>query len=319
MRTQPEHSEDASRELGCRRDPHPTAPSSHPEAEGRETCASIPWCWGGPEEEQRPQYHPALGSEPLPPRRGQSLRSIAGMWQAASAGPHPARRARAVIHIPPPHPPGSSMSHRCPCAATHPAAAETMSAMLAGSRGGRGNQTPPSPQRRPQELGALRAVWGPQPQAGGSGGRVGGGWIPTARRGPRQSRHQEGARMGNSPSNNHKQAREPGRVWLIVRIKYCRALTKESCPAARRGRTMGPGAGCRGPSSGAGGHGGGGQSGPPAPQLSPCGPPASRHGLRCWSHRAPAAWLPLGVESRRSQRPPGELRYHRGPDRQHPR
>lgn len=204
--------------------------------------------------------------------------------------------------------------------------------MLAGSRGGRGNQTPP-----------------PAPDAGAGGSWHGWGsptlsrrergWIPTARHGPRQSRHQEGVRLGNLPSNNHKQAREPGRVWLIVRIKYCRALTKESCPAAQRGRTMGPGAGCRGQSSGAGGHGGGRQPGPPGPQLSPGSPPASRRlgvdvpragvgaivhplagteGEQGLARPLASAWLPLGVKSCRSQRPPGEPRYHQDPCWQHP-
>lgn len=51
---------------------------------------------------------------------------------------------------------------------------------------------------------------------------------------------------------------------------------------------MGPGAGCCGPSSGAGGHGSGRQPGPlPSPQPSPGGTPASRHGHAI-------AWAPSG-------------------------
>lgn len=81
-----------------------------------ESCASIPGRAAAPS-------HPSTGSEPLPPCGGQRLRSMAGMRQAGSAGPHPARGARAVIHIPP------AVNHRCPCAPTDPAAAETMRAM----------------------------------------------------------------------------------------------------------------------------------------------------------------------------------------------
>lgn len=76
------------------------------------------------------------------------------------------------------------------------------------------------PQRQLQEWGGLGAVGGPQ----ACGSEKGAGSPPQA-----EPRH-EGARLGNLPSNNHKQAREPGRVWLIVRIKYYQALTKESCP-----------------------------------------------------------------------------------------
>lgn len=128
------------------------APAAHstlipPRSWSWESCASIPGRAVAPS-------HPTTGSEPLPPCGGQSLRSMAGMRQAGSAGPHPARRARAVIHIPP------AVNHRCPCAPSDPAAAETMRAMLVGSRGGRGHR---APQRWLQEWGAVGAVGGPQP------------------------------------------------------------------------------------------------------------------------------------------------------------
>lgn len=88
------------------------APAAHstlipPRSWSWESCASIPGRAAAPS-------HPSTGSEPLPPCGGQSLRSTAGMRQAGSAGPHPARRARAVIHIPP------AWNHRCPCAPTIP-------------------------------------------------------------------------------------------------------------------------------------------------------------------------------------------------------
>lgn len=148
----------------AKRYPHPTKPSSHPKAgAGKAAPASQAAGEGGGRAQGRAAApsHPAAGSEQLPPHGGQSLRSIAGMRQAASTGPHPARRARAVIHTPP----SFAMSHRCPCAATDPAAAETMSVMLAGSRGGRGNQIPPfSHPRAGRRSGeTLSAVGGPQP------------------------------------------------------------------------------------------------------------------------------------------------------------
>jgi len=98
MRTQPK---DPCRELGWRRHPHPTAPSSHPEA-GAGKAAPACQDAGGPRVRAASPSHPAPGSEPLPARRGQSLRSSAGTRRAAGAGPHPAQRARAVIHIPSP-------------------------------------------------------------------------------------------------------------------------------------------------------------------------------------------------------------------------
>lgn len=116
-------------------------------------------------------------------------------------------------------------------------------------------------------MGGWRRGWGSPTLSGWERG-----WIPSTRCSPRRSQHQEGERLGNSPSNNHKQAWGAGRVWLIVRIKYCRALTKKFCPAARRGRTMGPGAGCCGLSSGAGGLGGGRQLGSPFPRRAPEAP-----------------------------------------------
>lgn len=91
---------------------------------------------------------------------------------------------------------------------------------------------------------------------------------------------------------------------------------------------MGPGAGCCGPSSGAGGCGSGGQPAPlPGPPAEPRRNPGfSARTCHCagteWEQgpagHLTAAWFLPGVKSRRSQRPPGEPRHHQGLDQQHP-
>lgn len=129
MRTQPKRGEEPRREPGCRRHPQPAAPSSHPEAgAGKSAPAS--------QEEQWPHPIPPRAASRFHPAEDKACGPWLACGKAGSAGPHPARRAKAVIHIPP------AMNHRCPCAPTDPSAAETMRAMLAGSGGGRGHRAP---------------------------------------------------------------------------------------------------------------------------------------------------------------------------------
>lgn len=128
------------------------APAAHstlipPRSWSWENCASIPGRAAAPS-------HPSTGSEPLPPCGGQSLRSTAGMRQAGSAGPHPARRARAVIHIPP------AWNHRCPCAPTIP----LLPRQCGDARGLPRGSRPPSPQRWLQEWGAAARLGVPSPE-----------------------------------------------------------------------------------------------------------------------------------------------------------
>lgn len=136
----------ASERAGMQEAPAATAPSSHPEAgAGKAAPAS--------QEEQWPH--------PIPPRaasRFHPAEDKACGPRLACGGPGARGRILRGERGCDSHPPAGN--HRCPCAPTGPAAAETMRAMLAGSRGGRGHR---APQRWLQEWGAGGEVGGPQP------------------------------------------------------------------------------------------------------------------------------------------------------------
>lgn len=189
MRMLPKHTEEPQREPGCRR--HPQHPHPTPKLELGKL-----------------RQHPRKSSGPIPPHHGQRAASTLQRTKAAVHGWHAASWERGAASCPESegcdsHPP----CHESPLP-LRPHGSRCCRDNAGDARGLPRGSRPPSPPALAAGVGGCRRGWGSPTLSGWERG-----WIPSTRCSPRRSQHQEGERLGNSPSNNHKQAWGPGRVW----------------------------------------------------------------------------------------------------------